>query len=778
VSRIFALCLFTIAVASSAAAQTHGRSRADQTFRFDLPAGPLGDALSSFHLITAKRVVAPAGATVDGLATPGVTGTFTSDEALARLLAGTGLTFHETADGTYAIEVTVAPQNVEVTGHVPYRAETTTTATRTLTPLRDVPQAITVVTDRLIADQRMQSMADVVRYIPGVGMSQGEGNRDAPVFRGNSTTADFFVDGVRDDVQYFRDLYNIAQVEALKGPNAMIFGRGGAGGVINRTTRQADWMTSREVTLLTGSNDNRRATLDLNQPVTDEFAARLTSMYENSASYRRGVELERYAFNPTLALSFNGNAVVHAGYEHFHDNRTADRGVPSQAGAPVASDVSTFFGDPNNSRAHATVDALSTAVDYKLGGGGAMLRSRTRLARYDKFYQNVYPSAAVNDSTATASIAAYNSSTERRNLFNQTDLNFTRRTAGIDHTVLIGAELGRQITGNFRNTGYFTAVGPNTTSINVPVDAPTIAVPVTFRQSATDANNHAVATVAAVYAQDQLSLSRHVQAIFGVRYDRFNVDVHNNRSGADFASRDNLVSPRIGVVVKPMQPLSVYGSYSVAYLPRAGEQLSSLSISNQALDPEEFRNIEAGAKWQLRPDLSLTTAIYRLDRTNIVIADPNDSARSIFVDGQRTKGLEVELAGNVTRAWSVMGGYTHQRGRITRTLSASAQAGAVLAYLPGHTFSVWNRYDAGSRVGLGVGVVHSSDMFTSTDNRVTLPRFTRVDSALFVRVSDRLRAQVNIENLFDVRYYPFANGNNNITPGAPRAARVSLTARF
>ena len=133
----------------------------------------------------------------------------------------------------------------------------------------------------------MQNMADVMRYVPGAGMAQGEGNRDTPILRGTSTTADFFVDGVRDDVQYFRDLYNVDSVEALKGPNAMMFGRGGAGGVINRTTRQADWSTAREITLQGGSFDNRRATFDLGQPMAARWSARLTGMYENSGSYRR-----------------------------------------------------------------------------------------------------------------------------------------------------------------------------------------------------------------------------------------------------------------------------------------------------------------------------------------------------------------------------------------------------------------------------------------------------------------------------------------------------------
>ncbi len=182
-----------------------------------------------------------------------------------------------------------------------YLADRSRTATRTDTPLIDVPQSVSIVTRDLIQDQSMQSLADVARYVPGAGMAQGEGNRDTIILRGNSSTSDFFVDGVRDDVEYFRDLYNVDRVEALKGPNAMIFGRGGAGGVINRVTRQANWDSVREVTLQGGSWDNRRATFDVGGAANDAVALRVTGMVEDSDSYRDGVELERQGINPTAA---------------------------------------------------------------------------------------------------------------------------------------------------------------------------------------------------------------------------------------------------------------------------------------------------------------------------------------------------------------------------------------------------------------------------------------------------------------------------------------------
>ena len=651
-----------------------------------------------------------------------------------------------------------------------------TTATRTDTPLGDLPQAVSVVTRDLILQQRMQGMADVVRYMPGVGMAQGEGNRDTPILRGNSSTSDFFVDGIRDDVQYFRDLYNVDRVEALKGPNAMVFGRGGGGGVINRVTRQAQWAPAREVDVQLGSWDDRRLTLDVGQGLSGAVAARVTGLYEQTDSYRAGVGLERYGVNPTAAFAVGARTTVRAGYEFFHDERTADRGISSYRGRPVETDRSTFFGNPDLSASDATVNVVSSLVEHRVSDR-ITLRNRVSYGHYDKFYQNVFP-GAVNAAGTHVSLSAYNNATTRRNLFNQTDLIVESRTGRVGHTMLVGAELGRQETDNVRTTGYFTSVGPGATSVLVPLSGPTTTLPVTFRQSATDADNHGVAAIAAVFAQDQIQLSRHVQALVGLRVDSFRVDFRDDRTAAGLSSRDVLVSPRAGLVYKPVEPVSIYGSYSLSYLPRAGEQLSSLSLTNQALDPEEFRNYEVGVKWDLRPALSATAAVYRLDRGNVAVTDPGDPTRSVLVDAQRTRGVELGLAGNLARAWSIAGGYAWQNGEITRAISAGAPAGASLAQVPRHSFSLWNKYDVRSRVGVGLGLIHRGEVFTSTDNTVVLPAFTRVDAGVFVGLTATLRAQLNVENLFDANYYASAHSNTNITPGSPRALRVALTARF
>ena len=668
-------------------------------------------------------------------------------------------------------ETTLQEIKVSGTADAKYNVKSSSTATKTDTLLRDTPQAVTVISKDLMRDQNMQSLHDVVRYVPGIVTAQGEGNRDTAVFRGNSSTGDFYVDGMRDDVQYFRDFYNIDSVEALKGSNAMIFGRGGAGGVINRVTKQAGWTSVREASLTLGSWNSRRATVDVGQAISPNMALRVNAMVEKSDTYRDGVSIKRAGINPTLAIRAGQNTSVVLGYEHFRDDRVADRGVPSFAGRPYRTDPSMYFGNQELSPVWVRVDAFTAVIEHDFGNGWS-LRIRSRYADYDKFYQNIYASGPAN-TNGTVRLGAYNNATRRTNLFNQTDLFYTLTTGSVKHKLAAGLEFGRQQTDNLRQTG--TIASPI-----VPTSKPRAAGPVLFATSASDAFNHGVASDAAVYLQDQVEFSPQWQLIAGVRYDRFSVDFENRNPKmlARLHVRDTPVSPRLGLVYKPFEALSVYGSYSVAFVPRAGDQLGSLSATLAAFDPEKFKNLELGAKWDIRPDLGASVAIYKLERSNVVTASPTDPLQSILVDGQTTKGAELSLAGKVNAAWSVMGGYAWQDAKLAFIANNKALNGATLANVPKHTFSLWNRYDLDSQWAAGMGVSYRDSIFAAVDNTVTLPAYTRVDLALFYKMSKTVQLQANLENLLDKQYWALANGNNNITPGSPRALRVTLNAKF
>ncbi len=648
---------------------------------------------------------------------------------------------------------------------------TTSTATKTLTPIRDVPQSITVVGQQLIKDQLMTSISDVVRYVPGVTTHQGENNLDQIIIRGNNTSADFFVNGVRDDVQYFRDVYNIDRIEALKGPNAMIFGRGGAGGVVNRVLKEAVFQPLRDVSFQAGMYGNRRLAADFDQPLSDTAAVRVNGMFEHSDSFRNQVGLERYGITPTLTLLPTSRTRVVVSYEHLHDRRTADRGITSFAGAPAAVDPSLFYGNPDDSHVRLAVNLGSAMIEHRWGR--ATIRNRTVLAGYDRFYQNYVPGAASANQDLVM-LSAYNNATERTNLFNQTDVVVGATTGRIRHSVLLGAEFGRQLTDNFRNTGFFNNL---TTSVQVPFSSPTISVPVTFRQNATDADNHVWARVASAYAQDQVELTRHLQVLGGLRFDQFDLSHHNNRTTETLSRLDNLVSPRAGIVFKPATPVSVYGSYSVSYLPSSGDQFSSLTTITQQLKPEQFTNYEVGAKWDFSSGLSVATAVYRLDRTNTRSTDPNDPTRIVQTGSQRTNGYEFGVDGRLTRAWRLAGGYAYQDAFVT-SATVVAKPGAEVAQVPHHTFSLWNNYLIHPRVSAALGVIYRADMFAAIDNTVVLPGYTRIDAATFVPLTKRARLQVNVENLFDKKYFANADNNTNISPGYPRTIRIALTTTF
>ena len=655
-----------------------------------------------------------------------------------------------------------------------YAATSSRTATKTDTPLRDTPQSATVLTRALIADQSMQSMADAVRFMPGITMGQGEGHRDAPVIRGQSTTADFFVDGVRDDAQYLRDLYNVERVEALKGSNAMIFGRGGGGGIINQVRREAPWSNVGTLTLEGGSFEHKRGVLDVGGPLGQRVALRLDGVYEKSRGFRDASRLTRRGVTPTATILAGAGTVVRLDYENFRDERNVDRGIPSFRGAPSPAPITTFFGDPRVSMSRAEVNAGSIVVDRALGGG-LSLRNRTRLVQYDKFYQNVFP-GAVDTSGTQVTLQGYNNATDRVNLFNQTDLTGTLLTGAVRHTLLAGAELSRQRTDNFRNTGYFNG-SATATSTPVPFASPTSAVNVEFRQSATDADNHSRADVGALYVQDQVELSPQWQAIAGVRVDAFTVRFHNNRTGQDLERYDRLVSPRGGVIFKPITPASLYASYGVSHLPSSGDQFSSLTATTQTLEPERFDNYELGAKWDVRPALALTGALFRLDRSNSTAPDPANPQRTIQTGAQRTTGFELGVTGEVTSAWQLVAGVSSQKARIV-SRTASGAEGATVPLVPASTFSLWNRVQVAPMVAVGAGAVHQARMYAALDNSVTLPAFTRYDGALYVTLPLNTRAQLNVENLLDTRYYATSHGNNNIMPGASRTVRLSLIADF
>jgi catecholate siderophore receptor len=686
---------------------------------------------------------------------------------------------------------TSSPQTVTITGTATtadYRAIDSTRLTKTDTPLKEIPASISVIPAQLMKDQAMLSLADVIRYVPGASVHQGEGNRDEFVLRGIVSSANLYVDGVRDDAQVFRDLYNLERVEVLKGAGGMIFGRG-AGGVINRVTKQPAFAPLASGSLTLGSHDQVRATLDFGDAAGASLAWRLNAMAEQAHGFRDGTSLQRHAINPSATWQANSNTTLTVGFEHLRDRRTADRGFPSFNAEPFEAPPSRFFGSAEQSTAHSRVDGAYAVFESDLGP--AQLRNSFRVTHYDKFYQNVFPATTTAVSAAgLVTLNAYNNSNRRTNVFNQTDLTGKASVAGFEHSWLLGLEWGQQRSRNLRNTGFFGAAAA-ATSINVPVSNP-VATATAFRANGTDANNHVRAALSALLAQDQLALSPTWKLLAGVRFDEFKAALADHRTtlnatttpstATDLSRTDRALSPRLGLIWLPQASASYYASYSYSFLPSA-ETLGltvldrNSGLSTADFKPENAKNYEVGARWDLLSHLTLSAAVFRLDRNHVRNADGNGG----FVQSgqQRTQGAELGLQGNLTPIWQVYAGAALLSAQIRQATAAAGVLGHTVALVPARSLSVWNRVDLGAGWAAGLGLVHQSATFANVDNLVTLPAFSKLDGALFYTfATGKTRLALNAANLLNTRYFSTADANNNLTPGAPRSASLTLQTKL
>jgi catecholate siderophore receptor len=295
--------------------------------------------------------------------------------------------------------------------------------------------------------------------------------------------------------------------------------------------------------------------------------------------------------------------------------------------------------------------------------------------------------------------------------------------------------------------------------------------------------------------QDQIIINPQWELVLGLRHDRFDVDytdlatTNQPNRNEKLNVTDNKISPRAGLIFKPLENLSLYASYSQSFVPRAGDQFNmGGSLAQVNLSPEKFINHEVGAKFDVSPELSLTAAVYKLQRENIAVTNPSAPTEVIVIDGQETKGLELGVSGKVNNKWSVFGGYAFQDGQIDKEFSTgtgssrqTTLSGTELGQTPRQTFSLWNRYQFNEVWGAAIGVISRSEMYALTPtitNSTILPGYTRIDAAIYGQFTKNLRLQVNLENLTNKEYALSAHNNNNILPGSPLAGRATLIYNF
>jgi len=650
-------------------------------------------------------------------------------------------------------------------------------AVKTPTPIINVPQSLSIITDEQIKHQAFTNIGDVTRYTPGLTTSQGEGHRDAIIIRGQQTTADFFQDAVRDDVQYFRPLYNVEQVEILRGSNALLFGRGGTGGIVNRVTKKPK--TGDQFTGLSASVDTfgaYSASLDTNYSIRDTAGFRLNAFFEGLNNHRDFFDGERFGINPIGRFEISPQTVLDVSYEYLDDDRTVDRGVPSVSVAngpdtPLESFDNTFFGSPDQNFATLQAHIFRAHLEHDIS---ETLRTNITVqhADYDKLYQNLFP-AGFDAPNNQVTLDGYRDTTDRQSLFLQGNLVGEFATGTITHTILLGTEYGQQDTANARLDNVFAA--NNDDQITIDFTDPLVIPDFSFISPARDRVSD-VETFS-IYAQDQIDLTDQVKIVLGARFDSFDIDVNDIRNAEQFSRKDEEISPRLGLIYKPAENISIYGSYSETFLPRSGDQFLTLNLDTESTRPQFFKNKEVGTKWDIRPNVNLTAAIFELDRESFTSIDPEDVAQTIVIEGSVTQGFEIQLLGDLTEHWSVNAGYTYLDGKVD-IVDGSGLDGNRTRQTPENTFSIWNNYLLTDHIGVGAGATYQGSYFVREDNAVEVPDYIRFDAAAFYDVSESLRLQINIENLFDTDYFSDAHSNDNISTGKPLNARFTISGKF
>lgn len=701
---------------------------------------------------------------------------------VTNLLTASAIALSVAAPAAFAQDSGEVADQIVVTGTYLYTDQVN--ALRTPTPIVDVPQSLTIVTADQFHQQGFDSVGDIINYIPGVSNSQGEGHRDAVVFRGVRSTADFFIDGVRDDVQYYRPLYNIEQVEILRGPNALLFGRGGTGGILNRVTKKG--VLGEDFTGYRASVDTFGAfgvELDTNFSTSDSSAIRLNAMYESLNNHRDFYDGEQIGLNPTAHFELSSATTLDLSYEFIDHERFIDRGIPTGTnGEPVEAFQDIVFGDPELNTTELQAHIFRATLQHRFSD---TLKGRVSAfyGDYDKMYQNLYASGY--DQAASPNVVTldgYLDTTQRQNLILSGDLIGEFQMGGLRHTVVAGVEYIDTVNNNDRYNTFFDQTADDNESFiiqrpldirgGVGVNASGDPTSNDFTVSIND-DTEADVSVFSVYLQDEIEISEKLDIIIGARFDSFEIDVYNVVADESRSRSDEEISPRFGIVFKPQENVSLYGSYSESFLPRSGEQFANINGSNNALDPNTYTNLEAGVKWDFSSNLSFTAAVFEIEQSSPQVAD-NDPSTLDVIDSETT-GFEAQLQGQLTDQWYVSAGYSHLDGEI---VNRSGATGLRPRELPENMFSIWSGFQINDQLGFGAGLTYQDESFINNSNTATLPAFTRVDVAVFYDVSETFRIQLNVENLTDDLYFPTSHSTHQATVGAPLNARLTISGQF
>jgi len=661
-------------------------------------------------------------------------------------------------------------EEVIVKGNVLYSDQVN--ALKTPVEVIDVPQTVSIVTDEDIRKQGFRQVGDIIRYTPGVNTSQGEGHRDAVVFRGVRSTADFYQDGVRDDVQYYRSLYNVEQVEILRGPNALLFGRGGTGGILNRVTKKAmvgENFGSFDFGIDSfGGND---LAADYNVETGTNTALRFNIHSDALENHRDHYDGDRLGFNPTMRVELSPATTLDLSYEYADHERFIDRGIPTYNGEPEEAFEKVTFGDPKINTTTLEADIFRGSLNHDFSDTSKGVFSITS-SEFEKMYRNLYASGY--DGQTTVTMDGYEDPTERENLIISGNLINELTFGSTKHTLLIGTEMIDTENSNLRYDTYwsttqkdkesFTITRPMDFSVNVDGVATSVDF-ATKLKSKTESDIE----VTSFYIQDQIDVNESLKLMLGARVDTFDITVKDIKSGTSQSREDDEVSPRAGIIFKPAENISWYASYSESFLPRSGEQFKKLTADAARLDPDVFENTEFGVKWSITPDLYFTAAYFDSEQTQAV--RDSETGENSEIVGLQVDGFELELKGDVNEKLSIVVGISSMDGETS--------SGGEPREIPDTQVSLWTTYQVNDRFGWGFGFTHQGESNISNNKPgLVLPDYTRVDLAAYYMISDEWSMQFNVENLTDELYFPHSHSTHQASVGEPMNARISIRRNF
>lgn len=756
------------------------------TRRFDIPAGPLGDVLEAFKEVTGWKVALTSEDLVN-IESPGVAGDLTDEQALRRLLEGTGIVYRFTAANTVTLDVTGPSSSVTVTDDQQQMSSPKYTS-----PLRDVPQTITIIPAEVIQQQGATTLRDVLRNVPGLTIVAGEGGNPAGdnlTLRGFSARNDVFVDGVRDLSPQARDPFNLEQVEVTKGPTSAYSGRGSAGGSINLVSKAPRLDSSYDFTLNFGTDNTRRVTADVNIPLEkigwgSGAAFRLAVVgHDSDVAGRVVVQNQRWGVAPSLSFGLGTPTRLTLSYVKLNQDNISDYGIPwvpathnilkefRDEPAPVPRD--TFYGFESRDYEKLTSDVATVKLEHEFNDQFS-LRNQFRFGHSTRDSIATPPRFASNDSLVIN--REMRSWLTDDNIWdNQTDMTARFTTGELRHTLVGGISFTREE--NERRT----RTAPNATTT-------------LFNPDPTDEYEGEITTSpivgivagksAAAYVFDTVGVGSRVLINGGLRFDYFDAD-GNDILGNEVSRVDQIVSGRIAATYKPRDNGSVYAAYGTAVSP----SLEGLSYgtADSRLDPEETYTFEVGTKWDfLGGRLLGTLAGFRVDKTNARTPSLVPGGPTQVTEGrQRVLGIEVGLSGRVTHDWSVLGGYTFLDSKIlesnsgpdTLPLPTLRDEGMRIQNTPKHSANIWTTYQLPWHLNVGGGVRFVDDRYGNNANTRKVDSYWTADLMASYAISEHVDLRVNVFNLNNAYYFDRLGGGHLI-PGPSRSASVSLGFRF